>query len=559
MRRALVIALLAALCLIAHGSAARPGGGSSFKSSSSSSSSRSSSSSSGSSSRSSSSSGSSSRSSSGSSSTKSGSSTPSAPAPKIYVYRASLPRDRATAWSSGAPSVYGVVPPRPASTRVRGNSEREGEMVALGFLGFVGLVATAMLGLGGVLFLRWVRKPKGWSTAAPPPPETVTSARARLEALKQSDPDFSVVSFEDFVYALYAEAHTARGAGKLDTLAPYLQASARSALASLGQSPVTTVVVGAMRYDDVRVSDDGARAVIELEANYTEATPGAQSASYWARESWVFTRKAGAKSRPPDRVRVFSCPNCGAPLDRVMGSSCGYCQAVVDTGAFDWVVSGVAVLGREARPPMLTGTTEEQGSELPTRIDAGLDSALAALRQRDPAFDPDTLFARVGLVFQTMQVAWSSLAWDKARPYLSDNLWTAQTYWIDAYRRSGLRNVMESPRIGKLELARITSDRWFDAVTVRVFAAGRDYTVRDSDGAVVGGDKSRDREYTEYWTLIRASTAKGPAKRDDACPSCGAPLAINAAGQCGHCQVKLTSGQFDWVLSRIEQDEVYEG
>jgi len=158
-----------------------------------------------------------------------------------------------------------------------------------------------------------------------------------------------------------------------------------------------------------------------------------------------------------------------------------------------------------------------------------------------------------------MQVAWSSLAWDKARPYLSDNLWTAQTYWIDAYRRSGLRNVMESPRIGKLELARITSDRWFDAVTVRVFAAGRDYTVRDSDGAVVGGDKSRDREYTEYWTLIRASTAKGPAKRDDACPSCGAPLAINAAGQCGHCQVKLTSGQFDWVLSRIEQDEVYEG
>ena len=220
MRRALVIALLAALCLIAHGSATRPGGGSSFKSSSSSSSSRSSSSSSGSSSRSSSSSGSSSRSSSGSSSTKSGSSTPSAPAPKIYVYRASLPRDRATAWSPGAPSVYGVVPPRPASTRVRGNSEREGEMVALGFLGFVGLVAIAMLGLGGVLFLRWVRKPKGWSTAAPPPPETVTSARARLEALKQSDPDFSVVSFEDFVYALYAEAHTARGAGKLDTLAP---------------------------------------------------------------------------------------------------------------------------------------------------------------------------------------------------------------------------------------------------------------------------------------------------------------------------------------------------
>lgn len=468
-------------------------------------------------------------------------------------------RERATTWTTGAPSVYGVVPARPAATRVRGNNEREGEVVALGFLGVVGLIATAMLGLGGVLFLRWLRKPKGWSTAAAPPPEVVTSARSRLEALKQSDPDFSIVSFEDFVYALYAEAHTARGAGKLDTLAPYLQASTRSALASLGQIPITTVVVGSMRYDEVRVTPSGAKVAIELEANYTETAPGAQPTSYWARELWVFTRKAGAKSRPPDRVRVFSCPNCGAPLDRVMGSTCGYCQAVVDTGAFDWVVSGIAVLGREARPPMLTGTTEEQGNELPTRIDAELDSALAALRQRDPAFDQDALFTRVGLVFQTMQVAWSSLAWDQARPYLSDNLWTAQTYWIDAYRRSGLRNRMDSPRLGRIELARVTSDRWFDAVTVRVFAAGRDYTVRDSDGAVVGGDKNRDREYTEYWTLIRASTAKGPAKSDGVCPSCGAPLAINAAGQCGHCQVKVTSGQFDWVLSRIEQDEVYEG
>lgn len=468
-------------------------------------------------------------------------------------------KERATSWTLGAPSVYGGVPPRPAATRIRGNNEREASIVALSFLGFVGVIATAMFGLGGVLFLRWLRKPKGWSTAAPPPPRTVDSARSKLEALKANDPDFSVVSFEDFAYALYAEAHTARGAGKLDTLAPYLQESARRPLAALGQIPVTTVVVGSMRYDSVQVGANGARVVIEFEANFTETPSGAAPQSSWLRESWVLTRKAEAKSRPPDRVRVFSCPNCGGPLDRVVGSTCGYCQAVVDTGAFDWVVSNISVLEREARPPMLTGTTEEQGNDLPTHIDAGLSAALSALQQRDPSFDQNAFLARVGLVFQTMQVAWSSLAWDQARPYLSDNLWTAQTYWIDAYRKSGLRNMMDNPRIGRLEFARLTSDRWFDAITVRLFAAGRDYTIRDADGVVVGGDRNRDREYTEYWTLIRASGAKGPARTDAACPSCGAPLAINAAGQCGHCQVKLTSGQFDWVLSRIEQDEVYEG
>ncbi len=30
------------------------------------------------------------------------------------------------------------------------------------------------------------------------------------------------------------------------------------------------------------------------------------------------------------------------------------------------------------------------------------------------------------------------------------------------------------------------------------------------------------------------------------------------AGERGHCHEKVTSGRFDWVLSRIEQDEVYE-
>ena len=173
-------------------------------------------------------------------------------------------------------------------------------------------------------------------------PRTVDSARSKLEALKTNDPDFSIVSFEDFAYALYAEAHTARGAGKLDTLAPYLQDSARRSLAAArAESRSRPSWSASMRYDDVQVNANGARVVIEFEANFTETPSGAPPQSSWLRESWVLTRKAEAKSRPPDRVRVFSCPNCGGPLDRVVGSTCGYCQAVVDTGAFDWVVSNI--------------------------------------------------------------------------------------------------------------------------------------------------------------------------------------------------------------------------
>jgi len=34
---------------------------------------------------------------------------------------------------------------------------------------------------------------------------------------------------------------------------------------------------------------------------------------------------------------------------------------------------------------------------------------------------------------------------------------------------------------------------------------------------------------------------------------------VNMAGYCEYCKAKVTSGEFDWVLSKIEQDEAYHG
>jgi hypothetical protein len=107
-------------------------------------------------------------------------------------------------------------------------------------------------------------------------------------------------------------------------------------------------------------------------------------------------------------------------------------------------------------------------------------------------------------------------------------------------------------------LARVGSDAYYDGITVRVAADGLDYTVTE-EGRLAGGSRTRPRRFTEYWTLIRGVRAKGPSRADKACPSCGAPLAITMAGQCEYCSCRVTSGEFDWVLSRIEQDEAYTG
>lgn len=568
---------------------ARPGGGSSFSggsrsgssssgssrsgSSSSSSSSSSGSFRSGSSTSSSSSSSGAFRSTSSSSSTSSTSSSTSSSSSGGYAATRSDParlvrttsgKDRAdkSRWTEGGSAFDAASTARPEAWPAT-NEVGEGWIGLVLFLfvavpvGVVGTIVWSIVkgfrrGLGS-----------GWSTKAagppPPPPLQPIRRRSELEVIRQTDPLFSIALFEDFLYALYTEVRTSTGAGHVERVAPYLDPSVRAELTKTSGAGVAQIVVGAMRFLSLDASNPVSFTVeVEFETNYTE-TKGGKAQAYWVSERWHLRRARTARSRAPDRARVLDCPGCGAPIDRVVGGQCRHCRRVVDNGAFDWIVVRAEVDQKEPRGPMLEGTTEEQGTDSPTIKDPWLSGRLQEIQTRDRAFDVAALERRVGLVFQTMQVAWSTLAWEKARPFLSDNLWQAQRYWIEAYKSSGLRNMSENARIQRIELARVTSDAFFDAITVRVFATGLDYTIRDADGAVVGGSRTKERAYSEYWTLLRGSRAQGPTHVAAECPRCGAPFEAAMAVQCRACGAKVNSGEFDWVLARIEQDESYSG
>ena len=83
--------------------------------------------------------------------------------------------------------------------------------------------------------------------------------------------------------------------------------------------------------------------------------------------------------------------------------------------------------------------------------------------------------------------------------------------------------------------------------------------VRGETGALVRGSKHRERPYSEYWTLIRTASRRGAPRTAPACSNCGAPLQISQSGECEHCGSHVTSGEFDWVVSKIEQDDTYRG
>lgn len=390
-----------------------------------------------------------------------------------------------------------------------------------------------------------------------------------LNQLRRFDPNFSEIIFTDFSYALYGRAHVERGKGKvaLDELSPYLSESARASLLQLNSpalKAVQGVIIGAMQVADVRgLASPTVEVSVEFEANYTEFTPREGDPrgemAYYVRERWELERKRDLLSPPPEEATALHCPSCGAPLQKDTNGACAFCHTKVESGEFQWYVRSIRTLGREARGPLLTSNVPEVGTTYPTLTQPNFPQVRAAFEHNDPTFKWADFQARARMIFNELQEAWSSLNWERARPHETDNIFQMHQYWIDAYRRQKLRNVLDQYKITGMQPVKIKQDSFYQSITLRIFAEGYDFTINES-GQIVAGSRTNLRKWSEYWTFIRNSKAKPVAARADLnCPNCGAPLKVNATGICEFCGGKITSDEFDWVLSKIEQDESYVG
>jgi hypothetical protein len=387
--------------------------------------------------------------------------------------------------------------------------------------------------------------------------------------LRRFDPNFSEIIFTDFCYALYARAQEARGRGAeaLGQLSPYLSEETRAVLLQRNPPNLTGVkgiIVGAMSVADVQgLASPLVQISIEFETNYTEVLGqdgrDTSEMSYYARERWELERKRDVLSPTPAQAVALHCPRCGAPLDGMTNGVCGYCGTRIESGEFQWFVRRITLRELEARGPLLTSDVQEVGTDDPTIIQPGFDGVQESFQKENPSFSWSEFEARARLIFNELQAAWSTLQWERARPHETDNIFQMHRYWIEAYKRQRLRNILDQCSITAMQPVKIKEDTFYHAITLRIWAEGYDYTL-DETGKVISGSKTSLRRWSEYWTFIRHRDAKpAHARADLNCPNCGATLKVNATGVCEFCGGKMTSGEFDWVLSKIEQDESYAG
>jgi len=198
----------------------------------------------------------------------------------------------------------------------------------------------------------------------------------------------------------------------------------------------------------------------------------------------------------------------------------------------------------------------EAGRPVVTPAPAAVSDGLAAIAAHDAGFDVETFKASVERCFFIVEEAWTDQKPEMSRRVMADGVWQQHRAQIEQYQRNGTRNVLDGLAVGKVTIVGASSDAQHDTITTRILATCADYDVQASSGKVVRGDQHTMTPFQEDWVFQRSSSATTPTgggTLQDHCPNCGAPLDLDLAGVCHYCRAPVMSGQYDWVLIRIDQ------
>jgi predicted lipid-binding transport protein (Tim44 family) len=385
-----------------------------------------------------------------------------------------------------------------------------------------------------------------------------------VQALRADDPAFSMPVLLDFLQLLHRRATAAAPKGDWDALLPFVSEQARSDLSAAhrGVTEVRDVVAGGIQIMSAQRDQDAFVLQVVVQDTRRESLEGGGARHVYVEESWSLARRVGARSPTPDDAVRMGCPSCGAAIDTDRTGRCVVCETAIVDGLLQWRAERVAVLvRRRIEAPQVGWATggAEPGFHMPTVLDPELGRAWRAFVGRHPGFDGPAFQERVKGIFLALQAAWSAGDWDVARPHVTDTLYQTLRFYLEQYAEHDLKNRLGDVQLLKQEVVKVQVDAWYESITVRIWGEMRDW-IENGRGEVVGGNDKRTRQFSEYWTFIRAIGSGDASVAPTGCPSCGAPLdRISQTGICGYCESKITTGQFDWVLSRIDQPQVYRG
>lgn len=399
----------------------------------------------------------------------------------------------------------------------------------------------------------------------------------KIAEFKTLDANFSRIIFLDFVHLLYVKYYSHYGKKEFNNLKPFLNNAVQ-------QDKMLDVLIGnqVIIINEIVINGIGLLAInqtanedrigVVIESNFTihpafhTQETGKQHSRYFRKEHWFLHREKGLLSLEPEKMQALTCPQCGSPAHFTDAGECPSCRTFIQKGQYQWYVKEKYIIEQQLiNTGDLIAYAEEQGTELATLFSPQLSTEVRQFEtQRAISWDSYWQTFQSTVVnnyFIALNQAWTNRQLHKVRHLVSDRLYEANSFWLDLYKKQHWQNRLDELTIQNIQLVKIEMDKYYEAITVRVFASCFDYTVNSENKIIAGSDKKR-RAYTEYWTFARRAGIEETVHPIELnrCPQCGASAdKMGQAAICEYCGAKISTGQFSWVVFLITQDENYAG
>lgn len=368
-----------------------------------------------------------------------------------------------------------------------------------------------------------------------------------LREICKNDPAFTANAFGERVRVAFVKLQKAWCAQELVTVRPFisdgiherfsLQFEEQHALRYRGSmsnleilgcdpaevecGPVFEVVTMriAARAHDVRVSSDTGKPI-----------PGTEEQTQFV-EFWSFIRTRGSRTVLNKAGLIEGkCPNCGAAIEMNQGAKCQYCQALLRSGQFDWVLAEITQEGEwKPRTKPAPGTLR--------------------IRDRDPGFNLQDLEDTTSVVF------WRKATADRLGS-INPMRKVADPAWCDMYSAAlepgngGERRFTCDCAVSAVDTVGVIPGETEDRALVEVWWMGKPFE------AAADGSLRPTGTMTMRQTLFVLARKAGSLTQPEAsvssahCPSCGGAVTFDTSNACEFCGTILNDGSH-WVLREL--------
>lgn len=168
---------------------------------------------------------------------------------------------------------------------------------------------------------------------------------------------------------------------------------------------------------------------------------------------------------------------------------------------------------------------------------------------------------KVQTAFLTIQEAWSQKKITLMRRFITDGVYQRFHAQFTMMNLLDQVNLISNVKVLTLRPVRYSVEGDYECIDMEIQAEAEDQFIseRFPEFNSPGGQEN----FVEYWSFIRRRDCAHTKDifHQDQCPKCGGPLAekLMETARCPFCGVYINSGEFDWVLSEITQEQDYQG